>query len=615
MKHLATLFIIIAAIAGSVRAFASDDNIYIAERNVTCQLSAGGGGRITGARISQEYRLGARRVDGTGLVVAFYDQNSKVDNASCTGGKPQYRAWENGDIFYSGTRACLLPVEVKTGKMSQARVQVSYASPEFLDDILLMSSLYDIDREKITVRIPAESAGRVSVDLYNGTGRENMVHDVDDKGNVTVTLTVDSMKAFRREALMPDPATSIPLLRVNAAFTGLDELYSYLKAKLEPLDTPDAEIASLAASLASEAGSDTLARVDAVARWVRANIRYVAIEHGELAHKPVNANDVLRNRYGDCKGSANLICALLRAMGIDGRRVWIGTRGGVVAPFSANPSLGSANHMIAAACVGDSIVYIDGTVENAPRGFVPSSIAGQECLVENGDSYLLTHVGPPYPARSVMRQTGLLKVDGNTLCGDIRYDLTGGWKCMIETILGSINAGRRPQAIASFISRGRKSITVETARLLPSPASDSENSVIEATLRDNEAIKAVNSRAKLYVMPRLLQMAQPQTVDARKRTWPINCDGFMPIEADIIIELPQEYRADELPKCVVIDNPWFEGRVDYTPEDETSVRCTASLRQRRQSSGANEARAWNEAVKEVEKASNTALILLRTPAE
>lgn len=593
---------------------ASDGNIYIAERTVTCDLSARDG-RVTGARISQDYSMGARRVHDTGILAVFYDRNSKIEHASATGGKPQYRAWEDGDIFYSGTRVCLLPVEVKPGKTSRARAEVSYASPEFLDDIMLMLSLYDIERETVTVRIPADIAGRVTVDIFNATGRELMTRDTDTKGNVTVTVTAASMPKFRLEPMMPEAATCMPLVRISAAFDGTDELYDYLKSKLEDLDTPDAEVASLAGRLTAEAGTDTLARIDAAARWVRENIRYVAIEHGELAHRPASAAEVLGNRYGDCKGSANLICALLRAMGIDGRRVWIGTGGDITAPFSISHTLGAANHMIAAACVGDSTIFIDGTARNAPRGLVPAAIAGQECMVENGATYILTHVCRPYPAESLLRQTGSLRIDGNSLGGEMHYGFGGEWRCMIETAMDGITAARRPQVLAYFLSRDRKGFAVDDAEMLPSAAPDAETSAMIASVCDSEGVKAVAGRTKLYVMPRLLRMVQPRTVDARGRRWPIVHDDFMPMEADVAIEVPAGYAAEGLPRTAVIDNPWFEGFVTYTAGADGTVRCTAELRQRLQYAEASEAEAWNAAVREVENASNTALILLKGPAD
>ena len=614
LKRFSVLLILLGMLAAAVCATSSDDNIFIAERTVTCRLNARDG-RVSGAKVSQDYTMTARRVHDMGLLVTFYDRNSTVDNASATGGKPRYRAWEDGDIFYSGTRACLLPVEVKPGKKSQARFQVSYASPEFIDDIMLTSSLYDIAREQVSVHIPAEVAEMVTVDILNATGREKTTREVDPKGNVTVIVTVDSVEALSREPLMPEAAVCIPMVRVNAAFADLSELYAYLRVKLEPLDTPDAEIAGLAARLAAEAGPDTLARIDAVARWVRENIRYVAIEYGELAHKPSPASEVLAKRYGDCKGSANLICALLRAVGIDGRRVWVGTKGAVPAPFSARPSLGSANHMIAAAVVSDSIVYIDGTTSFAPRGFVPPSIAGQECMIENGDTFILANVCAPCPSQSVLRQTGSMEIDGTALRGPMRYDMSGVWRCMIESIMSGINATRRSQVLAAFLAMGRKSITIDNAELLPSPVYDADTSSIAASICDNEAVRAVSARSRLYVMPRPLRMAQIATVDARKRRLPVDCSDFLPVESDILIEIPQGYVADGLPRTVTVDNPWFEGHVTYSAGHGSTVRCTAALHQRRENAAPDEASAWNEAVKDVEKASNTALVLLRKPSE
>lgn len=612
-RLLIVLFTVIGAV-GNVLAAQSEDNVYIAERSVTCRLDARED-KVTGAIITQTYRMGVRRTHDTGVVMTFYDKNSTVDHASGTGGKPSYRAWEDSDIFYSGTRVCLLPIEIKPGKLSKADIRVSYPSPEFLDDIFLTSSIYDIAKESVVVEIPAKVAERVTVDVLNPTGRERTVRSVDDKGNVTVTVSMDNVKAFRGESMMPHSSICIPRVRVNAAFSDLDEMYRYLRAKLENVDSPQGDVADLASRLAAEAGSDTLARIDAVAAWVRGNIRYVAIEHGELAFKPTPAAEVLANRYGDCKGSANLICALLRAMGIDGRRVWIGTKGHVAAPLSESPNLGSVNHMIAAAIVGDSTVFIDGTVEFAPRGFVPTAIAGQECLIENGDSCILTRVCGPSPAQSVLMQSGSMEIDGNCLRGEIRYDLTGAWRCMIESTVSGINATRRPQLLSSFLSMGRKSVVAENADLEPCKIYDAGSSTITAAIGDSEGVKAVSGRSRLYVMPRLLRMAPVETVNGHNRRWPIVCDDFLPVDADIVIAIPENYVADGLPRSTIIDNPWFEGHVTYRPEGDRSVRCTASLRQRKEYAGANEAAAWNEAVKEVENASSSALVLLRTSAE
>lgn len=589
--------------------YAADDNIYIAERDIVCELTARDG-RITRGNVTQTYRMGARRVAATGVVAAFYNQNAKVEHASADGGEPQYRACEDEDIFYSGSRVCLLPVEVKPGKLSKAKFEISYARPEYFGDILLPSRFYDTDKLRLTVKIPAEAANRVKVDVLNGTGKERVDKTTDAKGNVTVTVTADSLKTVEYEPMMPEPVSFLPIVRINAAFADLGELYSFLRPLLEDASAIDPSVADLAKSIASEAGESTQDRIDAVAHWVRDNIRYVAIEHGEMAHRPDSAAAVLRKRYGDCKGSANLICALLRSLNIDARHVWIGTHGGVAAPFSKSPDLGAANHMIAAAFTGDSIIYLDGTVTCAPRGYIPSSIAGQECMIENGDSYILTKVGDAYPARSILRQTGRLSADGTRLNGKMRYNLGGTWRAMVESAVASVPATHRPRILETILSNGRKSVSVDSAALISQPTFRADSSVIEARITDSEGVKAVAGGSKLYVMPRLMRMSLPDKVDTR-RHFPIDCHSYYPLEADVLIDIPEGYKASGLPRTANVDNPWFEGHVNYETAGDKAVRCSAYLYRRRTEASPLEAKAWNNAVKEVEKASNTALVLTK----
>ena len=59
--------------------------------------------------------------------------------------------------------------------------------------------------------------------------------------------------------------------------------------------------------------------------WVQQNIRYIAFEAGILGHKPDTPAEVLRKRYGDCKGMAILLRTLLKAQGFDARLTDIGT--------------------------------------------------------------------------------------------------------------------------------------------------------------------------------------------------------------------------------------------------------------------------------------------------
>jgi transglutaminase-like putative cysteine protease len=65
------------------------------------------------------------------------------------------------------------------------------------------------------------------------------------------------------------------------------------------------------------------AQAEAIDRWVKRNIRYVAVFIGTGRWTPHTADEVLKNRYGDCKDHAILLASLLAAKGIDSEQVLI----------------------------------------------------------------------------------------------------------------------------------------------------------------------------------------------------------------------------------------------------------------------------------------------------
>ena len=88
------------------------------------------------------------------------------------------------------------------------------------------------------------------------------------------------------------------------------------------------------------------------------NIRYVAFEAGEAAYRPDTPAEVMRKRYGDCKGMSLLLATLLNRAGIEARIAAVGTD---VIPFriAEAPSLAATNHMICIVPDGDSWLFLD----------------------------------------------------------------------------------------------------------------------------------------------------------------------------------------------------------------------------------------------------------------
>ena len=119
--------------------------------------------------------------------------------------------------------------------------------------------------------------------------------------------------------------------------------------------------------------------------WVQSNIRYVAFEAGIGKHQPDTPAEVIRKRYGDCKGLALLLKTLLVEQGIDARLVFLGTDK-VSCHISEIPSLASMNHVICTAHLNGSTYYLDATCNYIPVGYIPGNIQGVEALIEDGNA-------------------------------------------------------------------------------------------------------------------------------------------------------------------------------------------------------------------------------------
>ncbi len=132
-------------------------------------------------------------------------------------------------------------------------------------------------------------------------------------------------------------------------------------------------------------------QISAVNEWISENIRYIAFESGIAGFKPDACQKVYRNKYGDCKGMANLCKQVLKGLGYDARLAWIGTRKEV--PYTYDiPSLMVDNHMITAVKLDGDFIFLDPTETWGKSHWYAFRIQGRPVLIENGDSFLIQTV-------------------------------------------------------------------------------------------------------------------------------------------------------------------------------------------------------------------------------
>lgn len=111
-----------------------------------------------------------------------------------------------------------------------------------------------------------------------------------------------------------------------------------------------------------QAGSDDEARFLAAARFVQDDLRYLSVSMGHHSHAPHTPDEVLRQRFGDCKDKSLLLATLLQHLGFEAAVAVVNTKLRDALELR-HPSAVTFDHAIVWARVGDRDVWIDPTAQ------------------------------------------------------------------------------------------------------------------------------------------------------------------------------------------------------------------------------------------------------------
>ncbi len=209
-----------------------------------------------------------------------------------------------------------------------------------------------------------------------------------------------SLRAENLPAAAPSPMTlsgsgTYPALRYawngEASWNQVGRWYQGL---LEGLGEGGAMLHEQTKSLASEPQTPR-ARLDALADFVSAQVRYVAVEVGIGGFQPSPPEEVLERRWGDCKDKSLLLIEMLRREGIPAHPVLIRLDGeGRIDPEFPSPN--QFNHLIVAVPtravdtrledpVEGGYLFLDPTQTRAAGRWLSPAVQGQHALVVHGE--------------------------------------------------------------------------------------------------------------------------------------------------------------------------------------------------------------------------------------
>lgn len=597
------------AIITTAGATVPENNVIITKLEAIYTIEADGSAAATRVRAEEKRTYTATRADATDVWAAFYDESISIDRAKAPGATPIYRAWEDDDLFHSGARVCVLPLKIRAGKTIEAVVKRTYKDPMQFTKIIIAPNV-PVREGRWTIEIPPALASQMSVTALRLPATAHLDSTVTDKGGKTYTLTATDIPAFTNEKYIPSPLAVAPVLAVSGMAGNWHDLYRYLHSLVDPKINEAPAAADLARQLTADIpDTEIKAKIDTIARWVRRNIRYVAIENGKYAFSPDRPDDVLAKRYGDCKGSACLIRAMLRAVGIDGRMVWIGTRDDVIGDWDAMPSLGCGNHMIAAAILPDTVLFLDGTVRNAPDGFVPPSIAGAQALIEDGQDGMLLRVpdDPKSHGATMLTGTATVAEDMRTLCGRLALAASGSQIPYLSSIADAVQASRRDIYLEGILTGGSRSCHLDSLSSVHS--ADGAITGIQAAYTDDGAVISASGGTKLYINVSPLRGIDLPLFDLPKRRYDAKIPLAGDAAADITISVPHGYTAEDSAPAEM-STRWYDLKIEYVTDND-NVRCRAYFKWKTPYIDRADMEEWNKAARKARRILSTPLSLNR----
>lgn len=136
--------------------------------------------------------------------------------------------------------------------------------------------------------------------------------------------------------------------------------------------------------------STDLEKAKIVYQYMQNKTRYVGVQVGIGGWRPINAEDVDRMGYGDCKGLSNYTKALLEAVGVETYYAVI-YGGKSIRSLDKDFSSTQGNHVVLAIPTNNNYVWLECTSQTNPFGYIGNFTDDRDALLITPDGGIMVH--------------------------------------------------------------------------------------------------------------------------------------------------------------------------------------------------------------------------------
>lgn len=547
----------------------------------------------------------------------FFNQQISINNIKVLDSKgkevsiqKQCGSYSQADIFHDDTKLCVVkfPLEAK-GKSCTYSYQEVYKDIKYLTSFYFNNSIPAVN-EVIEFNVPSW----IDVDLrefnFQGTGIEKTTEKVND--GTKISFQLKNASAYSDEEHSPNHALSYPhLICVSKAysengqritlFETVKDLYGWYRTVCDSIGNQPAELKQQVATLINGKKTD-LEKIESIFYWVQDNIRYIAFENGIMGFRPDAAQNVLKKKYGDCKGKANLLKEMLKIAGYDARLTWIGTSD---LPYDYSlPSLSVDNHMICTVILNGKRYFLDGTEEYIALNDYAQRLQGKEVLIEDGKNYLLDRI-PMFPAeRNKMKQVTRMTIDGDTIKGNSTVEYNGEAKIVTQMAYASTRNENKAEALSSFLSENNGNLQLLNIK---TPDFNDRQKPLQISYEFKARNEVTRTGNEIYVvMDWNKDFSGLEFESDRKNDYEFNHKYFIAEQSELVV--PEGYTVDYLPGAFKRNTPDYSFEGSYVSNGKTIV-YTKKIVINKPIIRKSEFADWNNFIRDIDKFYNDQIVL------
>ena len=464
---------------------------------------------------------------------------------------PQKISLTDESIFFDDNYGMVYGFQAnETGQRARFKYNYQYTDAKYLTRVFFHEN-FPIRQSTISFKVPAWL--ELEIVEKNFTNYKIRKDTKKDKNFIQYTFTAENLVGIKEEPSSLSRPYYLPHLVITVrSFTidqkkynglkSLDDMYAWYNFLYKKANNKPDELKTIVGQLTQGKTTDE-EKIKSLYYWVQDNIRYIAFEEGYSGFIPQTVQEVYKNKYGDCKGMANLLTEMLKTLGYDAHFAWIGTR---EIPYDRSEiqSLCVDNHAISVLYLNGKTYFLDGTEKYAPFGRNAYRIQGKSVLVQDGDSYKVEKVPAATMEENQMQTKANLMLKGNKITGHIAMSFDGEAKNFFHYIYNNIASNKRKEFINSLVELNNNNTEATNIK-----TSDFKNRdiplVIEADIEISNQVTMVDNLC--YTTIDFFPATITRFIPDDERQNPIDIDHVFIVSDEVSFEIPAKAKTQSVP--------------------------------------------------------------------